>query len=470
MSRPLRRPPGPRHAARRPRVAAAQPPADTTKKGDLKAGATKKDAAKPGPAEKMTPPPGSVIFLVKDLDKALAAWPEMILLTPAKYQELLDRLATLEKQIKSEKALAHACKLSGRLEGDFITLRAEFLFATETPRATVVLGLQKGHLLGEGELDGRPPVLDYTDEDGFTVRVEKEGSHQLTLPLRVPVTPKRAVGPGGVERGFELGLPGTTVTTLNLELPPAVKELRLERHARKDADQQPLALVARPCEGPQPVVAGAGDGVRERAALDRRGAGDGAARRGAGRHDGRADARGPARPDEGVAAAAAGAGEGRNRGAGGGDLRAGPAGREREASRPQAGRAEHRAVGRVGVDADAAAGRRRAVPGRPVLRRGGLPPAGDDHRAGRPGRGPAAAAPLSPPGRGVPARPAEGARPPPTSRRCSSTGACRRGRKRWRVACRWSWSCGPRKAHWRRRPTRRSASAPRPTAGRWSWR
>jgi hypothetical protein len=44
--------------------------------------------------------------------------------------------------------------------------------------------------------------------------------------LRVPVTPKRAVGPGGVERGFELGLPGTTVTTLNLELPPAVKELR----------------------------------------------------------------------------------------------------------------------------------------------------------------------------------------------------------------------------------------------------
>src|SRR5207249_1984548 len=128
----------------------------------------------------------------------------------------------------ADKKTVHACKLSGRLEGDFALLRAEFAFSTEQPWTTIVLGLQGAHLTDEGELDRQIPLLDLGD-DGFLVKVEKEGTHQLTLHLKVPVIFKRtaALATGGNgERGFDLGLPGAAVTTLALDLPAGVKEVR----------------------------------------------------------------------------------------------------------------------------------------------------------------------------------------------------------------------------------------------------
>ena len=116
------------------------------------------------------------------------------------YQKLLDRLALLEKQIKAEKKTAHVCKLSGRLERDFVLLRAEFAFTTDQPKTTVMLGLSGAHLTDEGELDRQVPQLDF-GEDGFLVKVDKEGTHQLALNLKVPITFKRSTaGGGGGER------------------------------------------------------------------------------------------------------------------------------------------------------------------------------------------------------------------------------------------------------------------------------
>src|SRR5205823_1338316 len=127
-----------------------------------------------------------IIVVVDELLKADALFPKMWVLTNERYQELMDRITALERQLKADKKLVSSCNLSGKLEGDFLVFRAEFKFSTEQAKTTVVLGLQGGHLTDDGELDRQAAIPDYTD-DGFVVRVEKEGNHQLTLNFRVPV-------------------------------------------------------------------------------------------------------------------------------------------------------------------------------------------------------------------------------------------------------------------------------------------
>lgn len=150
-------------------------------------------------------------------------------LSPAKakeleerYQKLVEQFSALEKQLKSEKQPPSACKLTGRLEGDVVALKAEFLFSAPTAASTVFLGLKNGFLVDEGQMDDGVPHLEATD-DGYYVRVAKEGPHRLTLQLRVPVTPRKT--PGN-ERGFDLGLPGSAVTTLALDLPKNIAGVR----------------------------------------------------------------------------------------------------------------------------------------------------------------------------------------------------------------------------------------------------
>jgi hypothetical protein len=175
--------------------------------------------------DKMELPSGAILVLVKDLNEALQKQ-GIVLISPETFRAMQARIATLEKKFKEEKRFPHSCKLSGNIDGDHVFLQADFAFHTDTPQRTVVLGLQGGNLTDEGELDRQPPILDHGPE-GYTVQVEKPGSHQLTLKLKVPVGLKRTGTPGGgSERGFELGLPGAAVTLLSLEVPAAVKEIR----------------------------------------------------------------------------------------------------------------------------------------------------------------------------------------------------------------------------------------------------
>lgn len=185
--------------------------ADTTKKLGL---------------DKIKLPPGGVVIVVDNPKEGVALQPNLVLMSPEEYKKLLDTKEQLDKLIKFDKKTAHACKLTGRLEGDFILVRAVFAFTTEQPRTTVVLGLQGAHLMDEGDLDGKLPLLDI-GEEGFLLRVDKEGTHQLTLNLKAAVSFKRPTTPSGSgERGFDLGLPGAAVTTLALDLPAGVKEIR----------------------------------------------------------------------------------------------------------------------------------------------------------------------------------------------------------------------------------------------------
>ncbi len=174
--------------------------------------------------DKLSQLPGSIFVLIDEMSQAAGIRPKWMMLPPEEYQALLNELAALKQKLKVERRLAHSSKLSGKLEGDFLALRAEFTFSTDQPRTEISLGMLGAHLVDEGELDKQIPFLDVTDE-GYVVRVEKEGSHQLTLNLRLRVVSRKSTT-GGLERGVDLGLPGTAVTTMLMELPDSIKEIR----------------------------------------------------------------------------------------------------------------------------------------------------------------------------------------------------------------------------------------------------
>ncbi|MCI0638521.1 MAG: hypothetical protein L0Y72_03040 [Gemmataceae bacterium] len=193
----------------------------------------KSESPKPRPTlDKVKIPPGAVFVLVEQLKDATSLIPQAIILSLEKWQEQQERIAVLEKMLKPEKRPAQVCKLSGRVEGDFVHLRAEFAFTTEQPRTQVVLGMQGAHLTEEGDLDRQLPNLD-VGEEGYVVRVDGEGTHRLALHLKAPLSVKRTGAAGGSERGFELGLPGAAVTTLALEMPAGVQEIRWNDNLEK---------------------------------------------------------------------------------------------------------------------------------------------------------------------------------------------------------------------------------------------
>ncbi len=193
------------------------------KTGGMEGG--KGEPPKKTPLDKMQLPPGSIFVILEDIKEALG-YPKLFWLTPEEYQKLQNHIAALENQLKSEREPPHALKLAGKVEGDYLSAEAEVTFFTKKPNVTVVLGLQGAHLTKEGDLDGQLPHLEYGDE-GFVVLVGEAGRHTLRLKFEAPVGLRRSGTPGGgSERGFDLGLPGAAVTTVTLELPNTVKELR----------------------------------------------------------------------------------------------------------------------------------------------------------------------------------------------------------------------------------------------------
>lgn len=194
---------------------AASQDVSPSKKTDEPKKASKKDQKADDDLSNL--PPGSKVWMSSERVKELED----------RYQKLLEQFASLERQFKSEKQLPSACKLTGRIDGDVATLKAEFLFSTDLPGSTIYLGLKNSFLVDEGQIDDGVPHLDATD-DGYFVRVQKDGPHRVTLNVRVPLVNRRSgnAGPNN-ERGFDLGLPGSAVTTLSLDLSKAAKDLRI---------------------------------------------------------------------------------------------------------------------------------------------------------------------------------------------------------------------------------------------------
>src|SRR5262249_43163777 len=68
---------------------------------EAKAGpARRDDSSKSLPLDKFKLPPGGILVLVEQAQGALQLFPKMVLLTPEKFQEMMDRISTLERQVK----------------------------------------------------------------------------------------------------------------------------------------------------------------------------------------------------------------------------------------------------------------------------------------------------------------------------------------------------------------------------------
>jgi hypothetical protein len=209
----------------------AESPASETKTNP----ARRDEAAKPLPLDKLKLPPGGILVLVEQAQSALRLFPKMVLLTPEKFQEMMDRISALERQVKSDKKLPSVCKLSGRLTGDAVQLQAEYRFTTDRAGAVVFLGGQ-GAVITEARWgqarSGQAPFLEPSDT-GYSVHADKPGEYVLSLRLQVPVVARTTPTGDAPERGFELGLAGAAVTQLTLDLPAGVKELHWNEFTEK---------------------------------------------------------------------------------------------------------------------------------------------------------------------------------------------------------------------------------------------
>jgi hypothetical protein len=163
-------------------------------------------------------PPGAIIVICKDLDKAQKLRPDLILLTPREHQELLDEIVRLKGKLQTVYSKPGECHLKGKVQGDLVQLQADFKFMTESDGEHVLLACQSARPTA-ANLDGNFPLLLPSDK-GFVLKVEKKGTHVAHLEMEVNLTPK---GDRASERGFDLDLPRAAVTNLELELPEEVK-------------------------------------------------------------------------------------------------------------------------------------------------------------------------------------------------------------------------------------------------------
>jgi hypothetical protein len=194
--------------------------------GDPKTGDPKKISL-----DKFKMPPGGVVVLVDEKQDVRGYFPRMVILTPEKHQELMDRIAALEKQVKGERKTPYQCRMTATVEGDTVRLVADLSFQTDQPRSSVFVGFLRTQLAEarirprDGDAAWQPAVLTLAS-DGYSVSVDKAGDYQLSLEARLPL----GSGPGGpgpgAERSLELALPGAAVTTLALDLLAPVKEVR----------------------------------------------------------------------------------------------------------------------------------------------------------------------------------------------------------------------------------------------------
>jgi hypothetical protein len=179
--------------------------------------------------DKLKLPKNAVVVVCEKFEDALRLVPSLIVLTPEKYRELLNRIAELERKLKPDRpASPSTCKLKvlgASLDGELARIEAEFKFRADRDKTLIALGCQ-GANPKKPELDGKETLL-RNGENGFVVEADA-GEHVLTLELELPVAARGAgaLG-GGPDRGCKIELPRAAVTTLELEqLPAGVKEVR----------------------------------------------------------------------------------------------------------------------------------------------------------------------------------------------------------------------------------------------------
>jgi hypothetical protein len=208
-------------------AAAAQPelalPARADKPGD------KKDTAPAAPAALDFPdlPPDAIVVVCDSTAEALRFVPNVYVLTADRYRRMNEELIRLRKQL--DRPAAHTptrLVLKGKVDGNLVTVQAQFEFETSKPGDVVRLGCGLAQATGVS-LDGKTPRLlagrpgGRDADEGFSVQVDKPGEHQLTLDLVLAVSAR----PAGA--GFVLDLPRAPITRIELDLPGGSRDVRL---------------------------------------------------------------------------------------------------------------------------------------------------------------------------------------------------------------------------------------------------
>jgi hypothetical protein len=216
-----------------PSSGAKPPSTNATVSGSKSEGESKGSAARPLESFKL--PAGAIFVIGKQLGDAVGFSPEMFVLKKEKYDALLERIEQLERLLQPGKPQPpSSCKISGQVEGDRVHFRIRYDFSTTQARSLVALGGQGAWPVAATMDDGELPLLlspgtpgGPASEDGLWVRVEKPGSHVLTLDLEMLPETK------GDDRSLTLGLPRAAITNLEqLSVPASVPEVRANASGR----------------------------------------------------------------------------------------------------------------------------------------------------------------------------------------------------------------------------------------------
>lgn len=165
-----------------------------------------------------TPIPGDAIIVIcENLGQALSQMqPGSIILSPKRYQALMDELARLKTRTNdSDERIFSECKITGRWLAarppftmqDEAELTIELTFRTDTPRVRWPLPL-KGFLMTQAMLDGQAPIW-AREQQSLNLLVPSAGQHQLKLQGRTPVTRNGATRRLLLER-----LPSAVITSM----------------------------------------------------------------------------------------------------------------------------------------------------------------------------------------------------------------------------------------------------------------
>ena len=184
--------------------------------------------SKPTPIPVTIPIPGGPVLRLD-----IVPPPDAVILTPARYRELLDQIEKLQAQVGARQPhRPRACELDGRVEQrgqqPVARFKATFKYTAPEANAVIVLGCQKAHIVEAKLDDGKVPLLTATD-DGLRIQAETPGEHVLRLELDVAVTRRNPKG----DLGFVMGLPGAPITALTFEAPNGVRRLTLTTRVPK---------------------------------------------------------------------------------------------------------------------------------------------------------------------------------------------------------------------------------------------
>lgn len=183
----------------------------------LPAGQGQSPSAEPTKATAIKLPDGTVVFWTKNPDEANPAV-EGVVLSPQDYKSLVEQ-AELARKAKSQapSAVAIRGKIESRGERFVAALSLTYSFRTTQPRTLLVLGCQRGVLVGAKSGQGKLPILNAPGDEGLTLLVDSAGEQTVTLDVEVPVLPRGLKN----ELGFDLGLPKAAITTLKFDAVPA---------------------------------------------------------------------------------------------------------------------------------------------------------------------------------------------------------------------------------------------------------